>query len=328
MFNQKQNQEIITEQYTFLLQNLSDLIISYLFQGKLHQAHQLLEKGMQLIKEETGVSPQSRSSFLLHAGILQAKSIIYLGHKAATALATLSRARELAETIDDEKLLINIIDWTGQALYFQALNTHEDEADFQTSLQHFNDALDRRQQSNDAWGICESIFNIGRVHQNSGDNSQAYTHFAKALEIAEVQNHQILMAEILLHLGVCIQEMGKLEEARSSLMLGMTMREELNIRVDLPFTYMNMGDLEQVMTNMEQAELYYRKAAMLAQEMELPIPYIFALLSIGYLHLAREQPTRALASFETARHMATRHSVSYVLAVTSIAQTEARTRIS
>ncbi|GCE23973.1 tetratricopeptide repeat protein [Dictyobacter kobayashii] len=326
MSNQKRSRETITEQYTCLLQNLCDIATSYYFLGKLKQAQQLLNTGLQMAEEDE-VCLQARGNLLFHTGILQARCIVYLGNDATIALTTLSQARTIAEVMADEKLLASIIDWTGQALYYQALNASVDKADFQVALQYFHEALERRQQIDDGWGICESTFNIGRVYQNTGDHEQAQPYFVKTLALAEEHNHQILMAEVLLHLGICALTQGDLEAARSSLALSMTMREELNVRIDLPFTYLGMGDLAQELDDMDQAALYYQKAALLAQEMELPVPYIFSLLSIGYLHLAQKDPTKALTGFEEARHLAQHHNVSFALLAAVEARDAAQAKI-
>ncbi|GCE31419.1 hypothetical protein KDA_69030 [Dictyobacter alpinus] len=303
MPNQKQSLEIITEQYTSLLQNICDIATMYYFLGHFQQARQLLDTGMQLV-EDKGVVPEAGGNLLLQSGILQTRSIIYLGHEAGPALATFLQVRSIAETTDNQQLLASVIDWTGQALYYQALNASELEADFSTPLMYFEDALEKRRQLQDERGSCETTFNIGRVYQNMGQDDSAHTYFVKALTLAEQHNYQIQMAEILLHLGSYAQTQGDLEAAMKSMTLGMTMREELNLRVDLPFTYLTIGNLVQKRADMDQAALYYQKAALLAQEMDLPQPYVFALLNISYLHLAQDQPAKALTVIEEALTLA------------------------
>ncbi|GER90382.1 hypothetical protein KDW_45440 [Dictyobacter vulcani] len=310
MSNQKQSLATITEQYTFLLQNLCDIATSYYLLGNLKQAQQLLDTGIQLAEDQE-VSPDAKGNVLLHSGILQTRSIIYRGQEAGPALATLLQARAIAESTGDQKLLASVIDWTGQALYYQALNTSEQAADFATPLMYFENALEQRQQLQDDHGICETLFNIGRVYQNMGQDDQAHPYFVKALALAEQHNHQIQMAEILLHLGAYAQSKGDLEAAKSSLMLGMTMREALNLRIDLPFSYLSVGNLVQKLADLDQAALYYQKAALLAQEMDLPQPYAFALLNISYLHLAQEQPDKALTVIEEAISVAQTHNLLF-----------------
>lgn len=229
MVNQGHVLEALTEQYTFLLQTLCDMAITYFSLGRVKDALTLLEKGSQLA-EAPEVSLQAKGKMLLQCGMMQVKSIVYLGRSDPDhALATLSRVRHLAETLSDELLIAAALDWIGQAHYYQALNAGEDEADFHRPLAYFQEALERRKHLDDARGICESTFNIGRVYQNTAQEDQARPYFVEALSLAEQTGHEVQRAEVLLHLGSLAQAEGDLETAQRSIAQGLAMREELGL---------------------------------------------------------------------------------------------------
>ena len=70
--------EALTEQYTFLLQTLCEIATTSFSLGRVKDAVTLLEVGSQLA-EAPEVSLYAKSKLLLQRGVMQVKSIVYLG---------------------------------------------------------------------------------------------------------------------------------------------------------------------------------------------------------------------------------------------------------
>lgn len=327
MVNQSPLFQDVDEQYAPLFQQLCEQARKHMGLGNLPAALALLQQGIQLAGEHE-IPLSAKGELLLEYGIVQCRSIAYMGHNADEALATFAFVQQVATDLADQRLEATALDWIGQAQYYRALNAFKDQADFVTPLHYFQQAFAQRRRIGDQPGCCDTSLHIGCVYQSQDQKEQAAPYFEQALSLAEQRDYKPQMAEALLHLGGIMQAKGDMKTAYYALSKCLALREELNLRLELPSTYLCMGDILHACRDFAQAEQFYNRAAQLAHELALPIPLIFALLSSGYLYLAQAQPGRAQEEFDKACTLALQHHLLFALSASLAAKAQAIEQLS
>jgi len=316
--------ETITNHYTTLLQALCDLAEAYYRLGRLEDASHVLSTGMPFL-EGSEVAPHDVVKVLLSSGkILVARNFQLLSDYELT-LPTLVRAKELAESITDERSVADALELLGEATYYKKLWTNEGA--YETALAYFQQALERREMLADYRGMSESWFFIGIIAERQQQPDQALDSYAKALQIAEHYGYKLEKAETLRHIAGIALERNDLEKAEQYFAESLALREERGFKIGLPYALLSVGNVSVVKGDLAQALAQYEEAYRLAEEMQLVVVLIFSLLSIGELRKEQGDIPQARASFEKAHAAAEARAFQFALAA-STAQLEELERLS
>lgn len=128
---------------------------------------------------------------------------------------TFARAIAYAEKTDDTALLGAVWSTWGMSLhvgYFENQRAHEPPHE----LEYFERGLALRTEADDAWGVSESLFQIGLVHQViRNDLITALPYFQQSYECAVDLHDDMLASYAIRHLGYARAEQGDMAGAQS-----------------------------------------------------------------------------------------------------------------
>lgn len=248
--------ETITNYYTTLLQALCDLAEAYYCLGRLEDASHVLSNGMSFL-EGFEVAPYDVVKVLLSSGkILVARNFHLLSDYELTA-PTLLRAKELAESLKDERSIADALELLGEASYYKKLWT--DEGAYETALAYVQQALERREILADYRGMSESWFFVGIIAERQHRPDQALDSYAKALHIAEHYGYKLEKAETLRHIAGIALERNDLEQAEQY-EEAYRLAEEMQLIVVLIFSLLSLGELRKQQGDIPQARAFFEKA--------------------------------------------------------------------
>jgi tetratricopeptide (TPR) repeat protein len=291
----------IAAQYTTLIQSLCDIAESYYYLGRLEDALSLLDAGIQITGQHE-VPPGDRALLLLQRGKLRATAIFLADGDLDSTLADLAQARQIAEEIDDRRLLGSALNLIGQAYYFAILNSGGQ--DWDAPRTYFQQALAQQDQSGDSAGACDSIFQLGLLHERKAEYDQAAEHYRRALDLTAKHGHKRERSYAARHLGFIYHHQGDLEQARRLFEESLALREQIGLKLYIPFAQIALGDVLLDQGDSAGALAQYQSARQLAEAIGLKAGQISALLSLGYAYKEQQALPQALERFEQARTVA------------------------
>ena len=281
---------------TTLVTSLCTEAETFLRLGKRDRAIHLLDKNKPFIKSWDA---QNQARFLLQYGKVLTVDAFSTGRTLDEALATLIRAKELADSPLDERLQVDILDALGEVYYVKGHKISSEENDYPTTLSYFPQALALRERLHDEYGLSRSILNVGRIYHNLGEGERARPYFEQARKGAKQQQRVDVQAEAILHLALLDAEDDR-EAAIRLATEAFTLRESAELKSVLPYSYLALAELHHAHGNLLKARDYYQQCYNLAQETFMTQTLISALLSMGYLCLDSGEILQAHEQFEQA----------------------------
>ena len=265
-----------TEYYTTAFAAFRQIAHGYCFLGRLREALDLLQTSLDLA-EATEVALQDRLRLLLLRGrVLTVEHLIYRGD-AEPMLASIERARQLAERAQLQPELANALCLLGQAhcnattvailksgaLPFGARG----QGRYEEALAYQEQALALLESLHDTRGISESHFQIGLVYQFWQQNELACEHFNLALQIAEQHGHIFEQSEPNRHLTVDALFKGDLDLALLYARRALSLREASGFKPYQPFDHIMLRDIYLKQGDKASAQFHTQQALSLAEEM-------------------------------------------------------------
>jgi tetratricopeptide (TPR) repeat protein len=291
----------IAAQYSTLLRSLCDIAESYYYLGRLDDALNLLDAGIQ-IAEQREALPGDRALLLLQRGKLGATKIFLANNSLEATLADLAWAQQIAEEIDDHRLLGSALNLIGQAHYFNILSSGGQ--DWDAPRTYFQQALAEQEAIYDTAGACDSIFQLGLLHERKAEYDLAADHYRRVLDLTAQHDHRRERSYAARHLGFIYHGQGDLEQARRLFEESLALREQIGLKLYIPFAQIALGDVLLDQGDSAGAMAQYQNAHRLAGEIDLKAGLISALLSLGYAHKEQQSLQQALDCFEHARAIA------------------------
>lgn len=264
--------------------------------GKRGDALHLFERNKSLIKS---YAPQDQALFLLCYGRALTADAFSTGRTLDDALSMLIHAKELADSHYDERLQADILDALGEVYYVKGHKVSSEESDYPTALSYFQQALALREKLHNAYGLCRSSLNVGRIYHNLGQGETARSYFERARTVAQQQQRVDVQAEAILHLALLDAE----HDSEAALHLAteaLTLRESADLKSVLPYSYLALAELHHNQGNLAKARDYYQQCYELAQETFMTQSIVPALLGIGYIYLDSGEKQQAREHFERA----------------------------
>lgn len=291
----------IAEQYGRLIDSICSIAESYYYLGRLDDALQLLDAGVRVL-DLREVDRRGQITLLLQLGKIQVTTIFLSNGDFDSAMATLSRARQLAETTHDQRQLGVALNLIGQAHYFRSLNSGDQ--DWDTPQAYFQQALDHSQAAGDTRGASESLFQLGLMHERKGQDDTASAYYQQVIELADQHDYKREKSYATRHLAGIFHGRGELDQALRLFQESLALREAIGLKLYLPFAYISVGDVLYDQAHIAEAHARYQTAYRLSEEMGLQSGLLAASLSMGYAHKEQQALPQALAHFERARALA------------------------
>lgn len=266
--------------YVAAIDALYEIGRAYYMDGRLGDATRLLGTSLQMIEIDE-VMPQYRLKLLLLYGqVLIVEHLLTRGD-ARLMLATVQRAREIAEEVQDQQGSADSLSLLGQA---QCLATTVEslksgispfvprgqgkyEASLAEALDYQRQALKLREALRDTRGISESYFQIGLIHERWQEYEQAQEYYAQARQIAEEFGHPFEKTEPARHVALHALRSGKLEQAVMLASQALALREAAGFKPYLPFDHLLLRDAYLVQGDEEHARHHFEAASAIAEEM-------------------------------------------------------------
>jgi tetratricopeptide (TPR) repeat protein len=169
-------QEQFIKDYQTAIAAICEIAEAYYRLGKLDAALNTLQAGTLLL--ETAPKQQaldeSRTKLLLQQGKPLVTRGFYANSGYEAAVSALSQAQELAASAQDEGSIARALQLFGQAYYNKTLNT--DEGGYDQPLDHFQQALARREALEDTRGVAESLFYTGLIYERWEQPGEAQSY--------------------------------------------------------------------------------------------------------------------------------------------------------
>ncbi len=288
-------QEIATR-YASVLVTLCEIAETYRISGRQEEAVSVLATCLPLLDD---AFPYQQAMFLTAYGKQLTASVFKSKRTADEALSVLLRAKQLAESLQDQALLADVLYELGEMYFVRGHKTVGEENDYDTSLAYFLQALALYEAEHDEKNMPWSLLGVGRMYQNIGQNEAAQLYIERALAQAEQQQDNAIQAEAMNHLALLNAGIDEIETAIQQAKVSLAIREQAGLKVDIPYSYLTLAELYQAQGKNTEALATYQQCYTLSEEIHSSAA-IFALLGIGYIHLDNNELPQATAQFEQA----------------------------
>ncbi|WP_234572607.1 CHAT domain-containing protein [Rhodohalobacter sp. 614A] len=191
---------------------LNNLAISYLNAGKFDQYVQFQLDAFEIAREEENFDQQ--------LDILRNLFIFYRRqNETELAVNYLNQALELAKTN-------NLLSETSSILLSLGVYKRETQNNPQEALQHFLDALDLSQNSNNYQQLFNSYVDLSETFYLLNDFENAEKYITSAIEVSQSRDDRINYTKASIRYGNLLTDYGRFEDAKSTIR-GIT-NEDLN----------------------------------------------------------------------------------------------------
>jgi len=294
--------ETITSQYTQVIDALCDIAETYHTLGRQEDAVALLKTGMSLSGDETALQVQAK--LLTSYGKQLTASMFRTSRTADEALSVLTKAREIAESLQDEHLLASVLYELGETYFVRGHKMTGEDSDYDTSLIYFQQALALREALHDEKNMPQSLLGVGRMYQNIGQNEAAQLYIERALQSAEQQQDKAIQGEATNHIAILKAGQDDIEGAIQLVRVAITIREQAGLAAEVPYSYLTLAELYMADGKSKEALATYQQCYALAEQVQATQVTIFALLGIGYIYLENGEAEQAREQFKQAETLA------------------------
>jgi tetratricopeptide (TPR) repeat protein len=216
-------------------------------------------------------------------------------------LEMLSEAREAAESLDNRKLLADIVDLIGETMYLKELW----HSSLEVPADHFRQGLALREEIDDRRGVAASLIHIGWVYQHKTDADQedaerAFECFQRAYRLAEEGHYRLERAEAARHMADMYRRQGELDRALACHLEFVATSEEVGYKIYLPPGYTMVGISYLTKGESDKALEYCEKAYSLAEALGSRWFLAESAFGIGAAHEAKGDKDTALRYYREA----------------------------
>ena len=284
----------VAARYASVLDTLCEIAKTYRISGRQEEAVSVLAIGLPLIDE---VFPFQQAMFLIAYGKQLTASVFKSKRTADEAHSVLLRAKKLAEPLDDQSLLADVLYELGEMYFVRAHKTMGKETDYDTSLSYMLQALALYEAVHDEKCMPQFTLGVGRMYHNMGQNEAARLYIERALAQAEQQQDKAIQAEAMNHLALLNAGIDEIETAIQQAKFSLTIREQAGLKAEVPYSYLTLAELYQTQGKNIEALANYQQCYALAEEIHSSTT-VFALLGIGYIYLDNNAIPQAIEHFE------------------------------
>lgn len=270
---------------------------SHFYEGRLDLSVKLLDSC--LLKTD-------RSDSLTHARLLIKRGKMFAFQSFTTnvgyeeALASLFEARELLDSVRDERDEAEMNVWLGFTYY--AMRFNRGEGDYDRAGDFFQRALALSRKIGDTRGEAEATFYSGIIHERR-QSADPMPFYRQAESIARRNGFKLELSYATRHIAFLLQKEKKLEEALALFDESMKLREEIGFKIYLPFSYLSVGEVLIEMHRAQDALAYFDKAHRLAGQLGSKRVVVLSLLSLGDVHKILNDMPRARHYFTEAKEL-------------------------
>ncbi|MDQ2715881.1 MAG: hypothetical protein M3Z08_13305 [Chloroflexota bacterium] len=288
--------EAIAERYAISFNALSEIASAYYFQGQLDEALRLFQAGEQWLSAQE-VQPVDQMSFLLKYGQFLIHNYFLTNRDEDRMLSIVQRARQAAETIQNEAGIASAFYLAGQTRYYHNLLTGG--SDYIEVRGFFEQASALSEKIAESRILAESLFYTGLTYERHGVETRAREYYQRVLEIAEQHGYTWAASEAYRHLsGLSMSNdtIQSLEYALKSLAL----REEMGFKRGLPPAQLLVSDVYIARNELARALEYCQQAEQLSIEMGLHFYIALTHLTRGEIAYKQGKGAQAREHFEKA----------------------------
>ena len=178
-----------------------------------------------------------------------------------------------------------------------------DQADYNTALDYYNQALEQIQDDSSALVTARLLKKRGETYRKLGNALAATSDYQTALSLLS-ENQKSLRGDILNGLGLVQLQLGNHEQAQVSLEQALTIYRQLGQYQEQGFALYNLALLFQSQANYSNAIEYYRQAVEVFTELGQPNFEAVVLNGLGLLELRVGQYTTAQTTLNRALTLA------------------------
>ena len=181
------------------------------------------------------------------------------GGKILEAINLYERARNLAESMNDQAGLALAIDRTG--------NAHFRQDNYDRALELHARALAIREQLGDKGAIAETLNNTGLVHEWQKKQESAMTLYRKALALSEEAGDKRGMGAASHNIGNIFRAQGKYELAEEHYRRGLSLMEEVGDKEGIANSLNGLGGLAYFLRDFSKADENFARSLALFEEL-------------------------------------------------------------
>ncbi|UCC38320.1 MAG: tetratricopeptide repeat protein [Candidatus Aminicenantes bacterium] len=323
----------LSKQHEKLCKEIYETSKLYELRGRLDDAIRLLEIGIEISQEKEG---SKCSEAMLKS---QLGNILRLQRHFDEALPILLEAQEIAESVDDQKIVGDCLFYIGY-LYDHKQGFIGD-GDYNTAKEYYEQSLALRESIEDQRGIGFSLFRIGRIFEMQDDEETAMSYYKRAQKIAEEHDFKVVAIYVNAHQGFISEARGSLDEALKKYQHVLEIKRQVGFIIGYPFSFIHLGRIhykkgdknraiELLRRSINSAEKigvkrtvpwshweianvyfneaendsalhHYGKAVSTAEELGIKNFEVYeSLIKIGLIHLKKEDYKKSIEAFEHA----------------------------
>lgn len=265
--------------YTAAVDALAEMGRTYLFLGRARDARRVLRSALPVLADGDA-EPRHRLQLLLMYGQVLVVEHLITHEDAATLLAVVSEARDIAEQTQEKQHLADALSLLGNASYCTTLaarlqrgvspDSPQDQSIYADALLYQQQALALRKELSDTRGISESSFHLGIVYERWRQTERALDYYRQACRLADQHGYLFEKTEPTRHLALHTMMQGDLDGALELAQQALQLREETGFRPYQPFDHLLLRMVYLARGDEEHARLHTQQATALANEMGYP----------------------------------------------------------
>lgn len=249
--------------------------------GRYGKAMDLLESQLTALNQQPAGA--GRAARLLGAlGLIQSQAVAYDGFSPDSAIATLHRARRLADSTGEARGLTDALTGTGWVHFWRAFQ--DTTVSWDVPLRYFHSADSIHRLLGDSVGIAQGHFRLGLIHERKGETDSMLVRYRTGEALARRRRYDLELSYLMRHLGGYFEEVTKQYDSalvyqRQSLAL----REKAGFRVGEVFALIAIGDVQRVAGRTQDARASYQEALRRAEKIGARRPLEAAREAVGRL---------------------------------------------
>jgi tetratricopeptide (TPR) repeat protein len=249
------------------------------------------------------------------------------------AIRNIRRARATFESLGDERMVVECLDWEATALHLneradalqleeEALRRcralrpvpeaveariqghlgaiHTGRHDWAKAIRSYEAALAARERVRDLGRLARMYNDLSIAFLETGDHERSLTYAQKALAIHSMVRDETSIARVENNRGLVLMRHGMLHEAEECLKRSLELCEKLHLERGRSHVLLSLGELCFRLGDFHRAEALLLEAAQLAERLDEPMTLAAAYQWLGWLHAQRGDADGTDAAFQRA----------------------------
>lgn len=177
------------------------------------------------------------------------------------------------------------------------------QGDYSSAIKYDNENFQLVISSGDSTAIAEALNNIGNDYIELGKYDEAYYYFTQSYRIARQIDDSLKMTVAIFNTGTVLTELAQYDLALDHFKVSLEISKNIDDLDGIAFYHDAMGDVYLRKKEFDKSEGYLMQALKFIRDRNLTVIEPKALKHLAQLNFEKGELTKALAYYDTAKHV-------------------------